>query len=128
MSGEIILDYFKEHPEADKNGDGKIQYVMLQGEPGHQDATLRSQYCIEAITNDGTFGVEELAADTAMWDKVKATDLMKTFLASHGADKIEAVFANNDDMALGAIDACLDAGLTAEELAQLRELLREDAL
>ena len=122
MSGEIILDYFKEHPEADKNGDGKIQYVMLQGEPGHQDATLRSQYCIEAITNDGTFGVEELAADTAMWDKVKATDLMKTFLASHGADKIEAVFANNDDMALGAIDA-----YHAAEISELPVIVGIDA-
>ena len=37
LSGEIIADFFKAHPEADKNGDGTIQYVMLQGEPGHQD-------------------------------------------------------------------------------------------
>ena len=105
MSGEIILDYFKAHPEADKNGDGKIQYVMLQGEPGHQDATLRSEYCLKAITDDGTFGLEELGKDTAMWDKVKATDLMKTFISASGIENIEAVFANNDDMALGAIEA-----------------------
>ena len=127
MSGEIILDYFKEHPEADKNGDGKIQYVMLQGEPGHQDATLRSQYCIEAITSDGTFGVEELAADTAMWDKVKATDLMKTFLASHGADKIEAVFANNDDMALGAIEALKAEGYNTGDAEKFIPVVGVDA-
>ena len=127
MSGEIILDYFKAHPEADKNGDGKIQYVMLQGEPGHQDATLRSQYCIEAITNDGTFGVEELAADTAMWDKVKATDLMKTFLASHGADKIEAVFANNDDMALGAIEALKAEGYNTGDAEKFIPVVGVDA-
>ena len=42
MSGQIIADYFKAHPEADKNGDGVIQYVMLKGEPGHQDAELRT--------------------------------------------------------------------------------------
>ena len=34
---------------ADKNGDGVIQYVMLQGEPGHQDAVLRSEYCLSLI-------------------------------------------------------------------------------
>lgn len=105
MSGQIILDYFKANAGADKNGDGVIQYVMLQGEPGHQDAVLRSEYCIKAIEDDGTFKTEALGQDTAMWDKVKATDLMKSFIASQGLDKIEAVFANNDDMALGAIEA-----------------------
>lgn len=104
MSGEIIADYFKANKTADKNGDGKIQYVMLQGEPGHQDATLRTKYSIEAIEAAG-FKTEKLAADTAMWDKVKATDLMNTFITSKGIDKIEAVLANNDDMALGAIEA-----------------------
>ena len=104
MSGEIIVDYFKANPDADKNGDGKIQYIMLQGEQGHQDATLRSKYSIEAIQAAG-YEVEDLGTDTANWDKVQATDKMKAFIASAGIDKIEAVLANNDDMALGAIAA-----------------------
>ncbi|WP_411677640.1 galactose ABC transporter substrate-binding protein [Caproicibacter sp.] len=104
MSGQLIVDYFKKNKDADKNGDGKIQYVMLQGEPGHQDAVLRTQYSIQAIT-DGGFQTEKLAADTAYWDKAKATDLMNTFITSKGIDKIEAVLCNNDDMALGAIEA-----------------------
>ena len=61
MSGEIIADYFTANPDADKNGDGTIQYVMLQGEPGHQDATLRSEYAPKAIEEAG-FKVEQLAA------------------------------------------------------------------
>ncbi|HEX3039490.1 MAG TPA: galactose ABC transporter substrate-binding protein [Caproiciproducens sp.] len=109
LSGELIADYFKANKGADKNGDGTVQYVMLQGEPGHQDATLRTKYSVEAIEKAG-FKTEKLAADTAMWDKVKATDLMKTFIASKGIDKIEAVLANNDDMALGAIEALKAAG------------------
>ncbi|OCN02705.1 methyl-galactoside ABC transporter substrate-binding protein [Clostridium sp. W14A] len=104
LSGQLIVDYFKKNKDADKNGDGKIQYVMLQGEPGHQDATLRTKYSIQAI-NDGGFETEKLAADTAYWDKAKATDLMNTFITSQGIDKIEAVLCNNDDMALGAIEA-----------------------
>ena len=114
QSGEIIVDYFKENPEADKNGDGVIQYVMLQGEPGHQDATLRTEYSIKAI-EDGGFKAEKLAADTAMWDKAKATDLMKAFITGQGLDKIEAVLCNNDDMALGAISAFENANIKLED-------------
>ena len=32
MQGEIAADYLKAHPGADKNQDGKIQYVLLEGE------------------------------------------------------------------------------------------------
>ena len=36
MSGEIIADYWNANKEtADKNGDGKLQYIMVTGEPGH---------------------------------------------------------------------------------------------
>ncbi|RUS46261.1 galactose ABC transporter substrate-binding protein [Cohnella sp. AR92] len=108
MQGEIIADYFKSHPEADKNGDGVLQYVMLKGEPGHQDAELRTKFSIQAIQDAG-IKVEKLAEDTAMWDRVKGQEKMAAFLASHG-DKIEAVLANNDDMALGAIEALKAAG------------------
>lgn len=108
MSGELIVDYWKAHPEADKNGDGVLQYVMLMGEPGHQDAELRTKYSVEAIVNAG-IKVEKVAEDSGMWDRVKGQEKMAAFLGSHG-DKIEAVLANNDDMALGAIEALKAAG------------------
>ncbi len=126
MSGQIIADYFKANPDADKNGDGVIQYVMLQGEPGHQDATLRTEYSIKAIEDAG-FGTEKLGADTAMWDKVKATDLMKTFIASNGLDKIEAVLANNDDMALGAIEALKAEGYNTGDASKYIPVVGVDA-
>ncbi|MBQ3655186.1 MAG: galactose ABC transporter substrate-binding protein [Synergistaceae bacterium] len=104
QSGQIIADYFKAHPEADKNGDGKIQYIMIRGEQGHQDATLRTEYSMKAMKDAG-FEIVELGSDTANWDKVQATDKMKGFISAVGIDNIEAVLANNDDMALGAIEA-----------------------
>lgn len=126
QSGQIIADYFEANPAADKNGDGVIQYVMLQGEPGHQDATLRTDYSIKAIEEAG-FKTEKLAADTAMWDKAKATDLMKSFLTGQGVDKIEAVIANNDDMALGAIEALKAEGYNTGDSAKFVPVVGVDA-
>lgn len=108
MQGEIVVDYWKANPAADKNKDGKIQYIMLKGEPGHQDAELRTQYSIKAVTDAG-LQVDKLAEDTAYWDRPKAFEKMKAFLAAYG-DKIEVVFCNNDDMALGAIEALKSDG------------------
>ncbi len=104
QSGELIADYFKAHPEADKNKDGKIQYIMLRGEQGHQDAVLRTDFSIKAMKDAG-FELVELGSDTANWDKVQATDKMNGFISSAGIENIEAILANNDDMALGAIEA-----------------------
>ncbi|WP_088188226.1 galactose ABC transporter substrate-binding protein [Desulfosporosinus sp. FKA] len=103
MQGQILVDYWKAHPEMDKNKDGVMDIVMLQGEPGHQDAIARTKYSVKAIEDAG-IKVNILAQDTAMWDRSKAQDKMAAFLGSQG-DKIEAVLANNDDMALGAIEA-----------------------
>ena len=108
MSGQLVVDYWKANPKMDKNGDGVLQYVMLKGEPGHQDAELRTEYSIKALQDAG-IKVEKLAEDTGMWDRVKGQEKMAAFIASQG-DAIEAVFANNDDMALGAIEALKAAG------------------
>lgn len=108
MQGEIAVDYWKAHPEVDTNKDGVMDYVMLKGEPGHQDAELRTTYSIKAVTSAG-IKVNKLAEDTGMWDRVKGQEKMAAFLAAH-SDKIEIVFANNDDMALGAIEALKAAG------------------
>ena len=106
--GEIIVDYWKSHPEADLNKDGIIQYVMLMGDPSNTDAKYRTEFSIKAIEDAG-IKTEKLAQDTAMWDRVKGQEKMAAFLAAYQG-KIEVVFGNNDDMALGAIEALKAAG------------------
>jgi methyl-galactoside transport system substrate-binding protein len=104
MEGQLVVDYFKAHPTKD----GVIKYVMLKGEPGHQDAELRTKYSIETIVKAG-FKVQKIAEDTAMWDRVKGQEKMAAFIAAN-PNKIDVVLANNDDMALGAIAALKAAG------------------
>jgi len=102
MQGEAIVEYWKANPDADFNGDGVIQYVMLMGEPGHQDAQLRTEYSVKAITDAG-IKVHEVALATANWQRSQGQDVMAAILAAD--NNIEAVIANNDEMALGAIEA-----------------------
>ena len=109
LQGELVLDAWENQREKlDRNGDGVIQYVMLEGEPGHQDALLRTEYCISTMTKAGV-ATEKLASDAANWQRGQAAIRMRQWLREFGED-IEVVFANNDDMALGAIDACTEAG------------------
>lgn len=103
MMGQIIIDSWKANKAWDKNGDGKIQYVMLKGEPGHPDAEARTKFSIDTVVAAG-IGVEKLEEQTGMWDSVKGKELLDAWLAKHG-DKIEYVVANNDAMALGAIQS-----------------------
>ena len=126
QSGELIVDYFKKNPGADKNKDGKIQYIMLRGEQGHQDAVLRTEYSVKAM-KEGGFELEELGSDTANWDKVQATDKMKGFISAVGIERIEAVLANNDDMALGAIEALKAEGYNMGDPAKYIPVVGVDA-
>ena len=104
FSGQLIVDYFKSHPEADKNHDGKLQFVLLKGQNGHQDMILRSKYSVETI-RDAEIEPVELASAIANWDKLEAMKIMNAFIMSIGPENIEAVIANNDEMALGAVEA-----------------------
>ena len=47
MQGDIIKELWDAHPEYDLNGDGKVQYVMFQGEPDNPEAIARTQYSVE---------------------------------------------------------------------------------
>ena len=115
LQGNIVLDAWQEDEGAlDRSGDGVLQYVMLEGEPGHQDALLRTEYSIKTLSQAGV-ATEKLANDTANWQRGQAAARMAQWLEEFGG-RIEVVFANNDDMALGAIDACLDAGIAPEDL------------
>lgn len=106
--GEIVAEYWKANPKADLNKDGILQYVMLMGDPSNTDAKYRTEFSIKAVEAAG-IKTQKLAEDTAMWDRVKGQEKMAAFLTAHSG-KIEVVFANNDDMGLGAIEALKAAG------------------
>lgn len=102
MQAEIILDEWNNNKDrVDKNKDGKIQYVMLEGEPGHQDTSIRTEYCIKAIYEKG-IELEKLGDDSANWQSDQAINKMNQWINDFG-DEVEVVFSNNDVMALGAI-------------------------
>jgi len=108
MQGEIMAKYWKAHPEADKNKDGKMDYVMITGLLGTYDVNMRTKYSVDEVTKEG-IQTNCVASATAGWDRAKAQDQMASIIASKG-DKVEAIFCNNDDMALGAIEALKAVG------------------
>ncbi len=113
MQGEIAAEYIKNHPEVDKNGDGKIQYVLLEGEAGHQDAISRTDLSVKTmIEND--VELEKLSYQFADWNRAQAENRMSQLIDQYGSD-IELILSNNDDMALGAVEAYKNAGYKEEE-------------
>lgn len=113
MQGEIVADIFHNQPEVDKNGDGIFQYIVLEGEAGHQDAIVRTEYSVSTMSEHGV-EVEKLGYAIANWNRAQAQTKMAQLLGEYG-DKIELVIANNDDMALGAIDALKAAEVEKED-------------
>lgn len=114
MQGKILTDLWeKDKATLDKNGDGKIQYVMLQGEPDNPEAVARTKFSVSTL-NDNGIETEELALAVCNWQNDLAQTAMEAWLAKDG-DKIEAVIANNDGMALGAIAALQAEGYNKGE-------------
>ena len=103
MQGEIAAEYINSHPEVDKNEDGKIQYVLLEGEAGHQDAISRTEYSVKTLMKNDV-SLEKLSYQFADWNRGQAENRMNRLISQYGTE-IELVLSNNDEMALGAVEA-----------------------
>ncbi len=96
--------------KGDVNGDGKVSYIMIQGDPENIDAKLRTEYSVKALKDAGV-EVEELLQQRADWDQAKGQEVVQNALTQFG-DKVEVVFCNNDAMALGALQSIQSANRT----------------
>ncbi len=95
-SGRIAMEYLAQHLK------GKGNIVMMHGFMGQAAQLKRDQGAREVLAKSP--GLKLLADQTAEWDRAKAMTLMENWLQSYGA-KIDAVFAQNDEMAMGALIA-----------------------
>ena len=80
MQGEIIYD-LENH--GDINGDGKVSYVMVIGDPENVDAQYRTEFSIKALTDNGV-EVEELVAQRGDWDQAKGQEIVAAALTQYG--------------------------------------------
>ena len=96
----------------DKAGkDAKI--VVLEGMLG-QSAQVQRLEGITKVLKENP-GVTVLEQNTANWSRAEAITLMENFLTSHG-DQIQGVLAENDEMAVGAIEGIRNHGLDPKKL------------
>ena len=110
MQGEMIVDL---GDAADLNQDGKIQYIMVEGDPENVDAQYRTEFSVKALTDAG-IEVECLSDQVGNWQQDQAQQIVANALGQYG-EKVEVVFCNNDAMALGALQAIESAGRVVGE-------------
>jgi galactofuranose transport system substrate-binding protein len=103
-AGEWLVENAK---DSDVNGDGTVNVVQLEGTTGAAPAIDRAEGFASKISADDT--IEVTASQTGEFTRDGGKQVMESFLQSD--DTIDVVFAHNDDMGLGAIEAIEAAGL-----------------
>ena len=69
--------------KGDINGDGKVSYIMIQGDPENVDAQYRTEFSVKALTDAGV-EVEELLKQRGDWDQAKAQQIAQDALNQYG--------------------------------------------
>lgn len=107
--GNIIVDLWKKNKEAlDKNNNGVLEYILLEGPINDPQVVDRSKYAISTI-NDAGIKTQELAKGNEDWNKELAKTSINNLFLRYGGN-IEAIISNNDAMAIGAIEALQNYG------------------
>jgi methyl-galactoside transport system substrate-binding protein len=154
MQGEGIANFLL-RPENwtgarsnfDLNGDGRISYIMLRGEHGNAEAFGRTLYSVQEANRllAGRLTLVPSPANAtstmypndgisnfflyANWSAAEAANLMRTALTAHSltSGAIELIIANNDDAALGAIEAMNEQGFNTGRGARFIPVFGVDA-
>lgn len=108
MQGEILTELWNAG-DMDRNGNGKLDYVMLNGGLDNPEAQARTEFSVKTLEENG-IEVNEVAFQDAQWNTNQAKTAMDTWLQTD-KDDIDAVIANNDEMAIGAISALQAVGM-----------------
>jgi galactofuranose transport system substrate-binding protein len=99
-AGKWLLENYK--------GEGDVNIVELQGTVGSAPAIDRKKGFEEIIKAQPRFKI--IRSQTGDFTRAKGKEVMEAFLKAEGK-KINVLYAHNDDMAIGAIQAIEEAGL-----------------
>lgn len=105
-------------------GEGKA--VILMGQLGTTGQRGRTKATEEVLATDECKGIEILDKQTATWMRTAAMDLTTNWISS--GMELDAVIANNDEMALGAIQALKSSGIDMDNVVVAGVDATQDAL
>ena len=118
-SGRIAMEYIAQCLQ------GRGNVAMIQGFLGQTAQIKRAQGARAVFSRES--GLQLIADQTADWDRAKAMTLMENWIQSHG-DRIDAVFAQNDEMGIGALHALeaahMKADVTVVSIDAIKEALQ----
>jgi inositol transport system substrate-binding protein len=104
---------------------GATAYVLI-GDLAHQAAVQRTQDVHDIVGTSMCNFIEILAEEEGGWNRNNAQDIITNWLSS--GEPFDVVFANNDEMAIGAIQAMEAAGIPMEDVVVVGVDATQDAL
>ncbi len=115
VSDDVLGGYLEAKDVLAKMG-CKGNIVILEGPKGGSGEIQRGQGNMKAIEECPKDAVKILERKTANWSRAEALSLMETWLSRH-PNNIQGIIGQNDEMALGAIEAIKAAGLNVHDFA-----------
>jgi inositol transport system substrate-binding protein len=105
---------------------GKGKAVVMMGELSNQGARMRTKAVHDVVATDDCKGIEIVEEQTANWQRTQGADLVTNWLSS--GLEFNAVIANNDEMAIGAVQALKAAGKDMKDYVVAGVDATQDAL
>ena len=102
LQAEYLAEYFEEQGKTD------IKYILLSGNYGLTATTLRTDSALNGLKDRGINAEEATAPLVADYNRAEAQDIIAPLL---GTTEFDCIISNNDAMALGAVEAMIDAGM-----------------
>jgi inositol transport system substrate-binding protein len=93
---------------------GKGNILVMMGELSNQAARQRTQDVHDVIAKPECSGIKIVEEQTGNWERTQGTDLMTNWISS--GVQFDAVVSNNDEMAIGAIQALKAAGVDMKKV------------
>ncbi|MDR2552244.1 MAG: substrate-binding domain-containing protein [Treponema sp.] len=109
--GQLIADYFDKNPAK---APGKtVNMLLILGQLGHPAQVNREAGLLAELKTRG-YTVNIIARDTANWTPDQSQEKMNTWISAF-RDQFNVVAAQNDGMALGAVESLIQNGLVKSD-------------
>ncbi|MBE6423131.1 MAG: hypothetical protein E7024_06655 [Succinivibrio dextrinosolvens] len=109
MQADMLHEYIQKKGSIDKNHNKILDIVVIRGEKSNPDAITRTTSLMSGLITHGHI-LPTLSDTYGNWDYDEAYNIMTIQIKKQGIDNIEAVVANSDEMALGALKALQENG------------------